>query len=151
MILNRPTEHGVEVVATAEDTLVDLSNGGQSPLPPAAAQQRAAQPSFKEVANQVEQDADQLAMSTLSFQDYVRERMARKRQDAIQQEPQEKPAIPSAPARTVAEPVQDGSTTEPASAQTRRRTRAQIGPGHGAPERHAAEHRERAARHEGPD
>jgi flagellar biosynthesis protein FlhF len=106
ILSNRPTEHGVEVVATAEDTLVDLSNGGQSPTAkPAAAQQRAAQPSFKEVANQVEQDADQLAMSTLSFQDYVRERMARKRQDAIQQEPQEKPAIPSAPARTVAEPV----------------------------------------------
>jgi flagellar biosynthesis protein FlhF len=34
------------------------------------------------VASQVEEDANQLAMSTLSFQDYVRERMARRRQEA---------------------------------------------------------------------
>jgi flagellar biosynthesis protein FlhF len=33
------------------------------------------------VASQVEEDANQLAMSTLSFQDYVRERMARRRQE----------------------------------------------------------------------
>jgi flagellar biosynthesis protein FlhF len=33
------------------------------------------------VASAVEEDADQLAMSTLSFQDYVRERMVRRRQE----------------------------------------------------------------------
>lgn len=114
ILSNRPTEHGVEVVATAEDTLIDLSNGGQSPsAKPAAAPQRATQPSFKEVASQVEQDADQLAMSTLSFQDYVRERMARKRMDSAPQDPRElpeTPAAPSAPVRTVAQPVQRAAT-----------------------------------------
>ncbi|MDE2418573.1 MAG: flagellar biosynthesis protein FlhF [Burkholderiales bacterium] len=108
ILSNRPTEHGVEVVATAEDTLVSLSNGGQSPsAKPAASPQRAAQPSFKEVASQVEEDADQLAMSTLSFQDYVRERMARKRHDAAQQEA---PVTQQAPVRTVAEPVRKTTT-----------------------------------------
>jgi len=127
ILSNRPTEHGVEVVATAEDTLVDLSNGGQSSTAkPVATPPRAAQPSFKEVASQVEQDADQLAMSTLSFQDYVRERMARKRQDAIQQDPHEKPAMPTAPVRTVAEPVRkvtaplDLHARKPAASQERK-------------------------------
>ncbi len=87
ILSNRPIENGVEVVATGEDSLAALdqessSFGGQSnPQGRPAAQPRAAEPSFKEVASAVEEDAEQLAMSTLSFQDYVRERMARRRQE----------------------------------------------------------------------
>jgi len=47
------------------------------------------------VVSQVEDDAAQLAMSTLSFQDYVRERMARKRQAAAAEQ------APPTPAREV--------------------------------------------------
>jgi flagellar biosynthesis protein FlhF len=85
ILSNRPIENGVEVVATGEDSLASLDQGSSSGFgqgKQSAPQQRNAEPSFKEVANQVEEDANQLAMSTLSFQDYVRERMARRRQEA---------------------------------------------------------------------
>ena len=87
ILSNRPIENGVEVVATGEDSLASLDQGSSSGFgqssqgKQAAAQPRKAEPSFKEVASQVEDDANQLAMSTLSFQDYVRERMARRRQE----------------------------------------------------------------------
>lgn len=89
ILFNRPTENGVEVVATGEDSLATLDQGqpksggkhGQSSNP-------ATPPSYQEVASKVEDDAAQLAMSTLSFQDYVRERMLRKRHDAAQSQPE---------------------------------------------------------------
>ena len=85
ILSNRPIENGVEVVATGEDSLASLDQGSSSGFgqsKQSAPQQRNSEPSFKEVASQVEEDANQLAMSTLSFQDYVRERMARRRQEA---------------------------------------------------------------------
>jgi flagellar biosynthesis protein FlhF len=42
---------------------------------------REAKPNYKDVVTKVEDDATQLAMSTLSFQDYVRERMLRKQHE----------------------------------------------------------------------
>lgn len=98
ILFNRPTENGVEVVATAEDSLVELDHGNgaqgkrQDNNPHAAAQ-----PSYKEVASKVEDDAAQLAMSTLSFQDYVRERMLRKRHESAQAQTTETPAPDEAP------------------------------------------------------
>ncbi|OGB32243.1 MAG: flagellar biosynthesis protein FlhF [Burkholderiales bacterium RIFCSPLOWO2_12_FULL_61_40] len=85
ILFNRPTENGVEVVATAEDSLAALDRG-ESPMgSPKASQLRPTpQPSYQEVASKVEDDAAQLAMSTLSFQDYVRERMLRKRHESAQ-------------------------------------------------------------------
>lgn len=89
ILSNRPTEHGVEVVATAEDTLAALDqnannqSGKQQPSP-----RQGTAPSYQEVASKVEDDAEQLAMSTLSFQDYVRERMIRRRHEAAQSQPQ---------------------------------------------------------------
>lgn len=84
ILSNRPIENGVEVVATGEDSLasLDQGNSGFGQGKPSTSQQRSAEPSFNEIASQVEEDANQLAMSTLSFQDYVRERMARRRQEA---------------------------------------------------------------------
>ena len=90
ILSNRPTANGVEVVATAEDTLSALDSGAaasgtQALLTPAP--QRAARnaPSAPISANRnpVEEDTEQLAMSTLSFQDYVRERMLRRRHEAL--------------------------------------------------------------------
>lgn len=88
ILSNRPTEQGVEVVATGEDTLSALDHDSASGRNrwTGASPGKPQDPSYKEVANQVEQDADQLAMSTLSFQDYVRERMAKKRQETAQQD-----------------------------------------------------------------
>lgn len=83
ILSNRPIENGVEVVATGEDSLAALDHGssGSDGSNQFAETSRSAAPSFKEVASAVEEDAEQLAMSTLSFQDYVRERMARRRQE----------------------------------------------------------------------
>lgn len=88
ILSNRPTEHGVEVVATAEDTLAALDQVQNAIAPkPSSQPSRTAKPVYQEAASKVEDDATQLAMSTLSFQDYVRERMLRKRHDASPDRP----------------------------------------------------------------
>ena len=85
ILSNRPTATGVEVVATAEETLAGLDSSesfaNRSKDQPAL--RRTALPSTPDAGAQVEDDATQLAMSTLSFQDYVRERMLRRRQESI--------------------------------------------------------------------
>ena len=92
ILSNRPTANGVEVVATAEDTLSALDGGAApssnppllAPKPARTATQRASQPAASTLdRNPVEEDTEQLAMSTLSFQDYVRERMLRHRHEAL--------------------------------------------------------------------
>ncbi len=106
ILSNRPTENGVEVVATAEDTLATLDLMPSSPIAKAGdtTATRSAKPAPQEVATKVEDDAAQLAMSTLSFQDYVRERMLRKRHETsnitsadlpVQAPPQERPRAPA--------------------------------------------------------
>ncbi|KQP45023.1 flagellar biosynthesis protein FlhF [Pseudorhodoferax sp. Leaf274] len=94
ILSNRQTATGVEVMATAEDTV------GTPPEQAAAAQPRST-PRRTAIAAEktpVAEDAEQLAMSTLSFQDYVRERMLRRRHEAM-----EAPAAPAAaPARPAA-------------------------------------------------
>jgi flagellar biosynthesis protein FlhF len=97
ILSNRPIENGVEVVATGEDTLATLDqDSASSRQQPHGNRQepgrqtvaaRTTEPSFQEAASAVEDDANQLAMSTLSFQDYVRERMARRRQEENPQAP----------------------------------------------------------------
>ncbi len=85
ILSNRATEHGVEVVATTEDALDILDRNAPAPRAPAARTAKAAtgrtEPTYQEVASQVEDDVNQLAMSTLSFQDYVRERMVRRKEE----------------------------------------------------------------------
>ncbi len=84
ILSNRATSAGIEVVATGEDTLAALDRAD-------AARQTARQPSMRAPVlaskanpnSAVADDATQLAMSTLSFQDYVRERMLRRRQEAL--------------------------------------------------------------------
>ena len=95
ILSNRPTENGVEVVATAEETLasLDQSPRGSAPGRQATTSSPADEsPSYRDVASKVEDDAAQLAMSTLSFQDYVRERMAKRQQEAAGDKPQPAPA-----------------------------------------------------------
>ena len=93
ILSNRPTENGVEVVATAEDSLAQLDSSA-SPIaakPGSSPRTGDTPPSYQQVASKVEDDAAQLAMSTLSFQDYVRERMLRKRHEEAQAPAKEQP------------------------------------------------------------
>ncbi len=104
ILSNRPTENGVEVVATAEDSLSSLDaqdHHGQSKQQ-GNSSRRPAPNHYPETVTKVEEDAEQLAMSTLSFQDYVRERMMRKRGEAAQQVP-EVQAPAQAPVSALAE------------------------------------------------
>ncbi|WP_395669206.1 flagellar biosynthesis protein FlhF [Rhodoferax sp.] len=97
ILSNRPTDTGVEVLATGEDSLAEIEpgpgsgyNGASTPNQASGKSKPTApakEPSYREVASQVEEDAAQLAMSTLSFQDYVRERMAKKRQATLPEPP----------------------------------------------------------------
>lgn len=94
ILSNRQTPQGVEVVATTEDALATLDQtlpANTATAAPAAVPARA-RPAAAPVAavraaaqTPVEDDAAQLAMSTLSFQDYVRERMLQRRAEAQQQ------------------------------------------------------------------
>ena len=78
ILSNRPTANGVEVVATAEESLASLGPA----LDRASARVGAAQ-SAQAAENPVGQDTQNMAMSTLSFQSYVRERMLRRRQEEL--------------------------------------------------------------------
>ena len=88
ILSNRPTENGVEVVATAEDSLAALDQQESQPQGKFGSNPRRPAPNYQETATKVEDDAEQLAMSTLSFQDYVRERMMRKRSESARVEPE---------------------------------------------------------------
>ncbi len=83
ILSNRPTENGVEVVATAEDTLaaLDKMQGGVVQKQAVSSPVRSTPTQFHDASAKVEDDAAQLSMSTLSFQDYVRERMLRKQHE----------------------------------------------------------------------
>ena len=111
ILSNRPVAGGVEVVATAEESLSDLEEGAAAPAaaarpaapkPATQLQARAAAqverpslaaarapartnaaPQPAPARNAVQEDTEQLAMSTLSFQEYVRERMLRRRHEAL--------------------------------------------------------------------
>ncbi|MCW5221509.1 flagellar biosynthesis protein FlhF [Verminephrobacter aporrectodeae subsp. tuberculatae] len=83
ILSNRPTPEGVEVLATAEDTLGRFDGASApsaQPAPPVLPVRNAPAPGPGR--NPVEEDAERLSMSTLSFQDYVRERMLRRRHEA---------------------------------------------------------------------
>lgn len=99
MILsNRPTATGVEVMAAAEDALANMSSDDLSitvtqeqPRSAAKVQADTQKPQTRSI---VEEDADQLAMSTLSFQEYVRERMLRRRQASLKDDSTSLPVRP---------------------------------------------------------
>ncbi len=130
ILSNRPIENGVEVVATGEDSLSALDHGssgfGQGQQQPAP--QRQAEPSYKEVATAVEEDTEQLAMSTLSFQDYVRERMARRRQEESAGNPQIQVPRDEAPAPRPQEPRPAAHKLQQAAAAEPRQTIIKVSP-----------------------
>ena len=93
ILSTRNTGDGFEVMAAAEESLASLAEHAAAPVVAAAerapqrleaAPARASKPAVSLAAAQsVQSDTETLAMSTLSFQDYVRERMLRKRREAL--------------------------------------------------------------------
>lgn len=126
ILSNRPTADGVEVVATGEDTLAaldrnELARQGQNkrPAPPKPQVSPRVDPD-----SAVSDDATQLAMSTLSFQDYVRERMLRRRQESISGQT---PAA-AAPLRPPPAPAPSLAPLRPAAVSPATHTPAQPAP-----------------------
>jgi flagellar biosynthesis protein FlhF len=119
ILSNRTTPTGVEVVATTQETLAVLDHNHsvasvrQAPSPTVAPtlasathDVTASTVNVTPAQDPVTDDATQLAMSTLSFQDYVRERMLRRRQAAIgEQAATALPAPVAAPQRSTAAPA----------------------------------------------
>ena len=91
ILSNRPTAAGIEVVATGEDTLAALDQSELAGQGQGKAKSQSFARKLADQANEpmspVEDDVTQLAMSTLSFQDYVRERMLRRRHEALTGQP----------------------------------------------------------------
>ncbi|MCX7742326.1 MAG: flagellar biosynthesis protein FlhF, partial [Tepidimonas sp.] len=98
ILSTRSTPDGFEVVATTEEALSAIAAQAASPGLQAVASEpravRATRASLQQRAaaqlppvspdSSVAQDTETLAMSTLSFQEYVRERMLRKRKAALE-------------------------------------------------------------------
>jgi len=133
ILSNRSTASGVEVLATAENTLApsDRSESFASRVrdqaPPLS---RDTDVGTLDLRAQVEDDAAQLAMSTLSFQDYVRERMLRRRAEALAAEkngnilgngnakPSAEPRPPAPAVRSAAAPAKAARADVPAAIKT---------------------------------
>src|SRR6516164_3324923 len=111
VLSTKPCAEGVEVLAMAPDSVAGLerltaATEDAAPRRGAAPAARPAQDAAlagaqRELAsrmavpqNEVEADADQLMMSTLSFQDYVRDRMLKRRHAELHNQPVE--AAPAA-------------------------------------------------------
>ncbi len=110
VLSTKPCAEGVEVLAMAPETLLQIERMASDPtpaeIPHAAAAQRPAasrpgpgrpgvartqlaarvEPQGGPDSATVDDDVERLSMSTLSFQDYVRERMLKRRQVAMQAE-----------------------------------------------------------------
>lgn len=102
VLSTKPCAEGVEVLAMAPDGLQQIERVAASaptvraaePAKPAA-RAPAARSAAAPKAVEVERDVEQLAMSTLSFQDYVRERMLKRRRAELREEP--RAAAPAEP------------------------------------------------------
>ncbi len=107
VVSTKPCAEGVEVLAMAPESVQQLERVAAAPAP-AARPARAAEAPARQApartapaAQDVDRDVEQLAMSTLSFQDYVRERMLKRREQELQAHAEPPPRAPAAavPAR----------------------------------------------------
>jgi flagellar biosynthesis protein FlhF len=103
VLSTKPCAEGVEILAMPPESVAAIERfqdnraqqraAGQAPAPRRAAAPVAepAVPAESNAVDQVQADIGALAMSTLSFQDYVRERMLKKRQTDIRAQAQASP------------------------------------------------------------
>jgi flagellar biosynthesis protein FlhF len=103
-------EGGIEILAMAGDSVPQMESYPREKDEPKAARQaevpeektapakkaagKQAKEAMAQLASTVQDDVKQLAMSTLSFQDYVRERMLKRRQAAMQARTEPAMAVP---------------------------------------------------------
>ena len=88
VLSTKPCADGIEVLAMAPEGMRQVERYSQAEPAAAAAPVRSnARPDFVNSVQAVEDDVAQLSMSTLSFQDYVRERMLKRRHAAMNNEP----------------------------------------------------------------
>ena len=110
ILSSRATAGGFEVVATTEENLGSMPVGGSAAslgasaprlgtAPAEAGRRPSERPSLAERTNTVERDTETMAMSTLSFQDYVRERMLKRRKEAMEAKANSEAAPSSMPSR----------------------------------------------------
>ncbi|MBQ0942003.1 flagellar biosynthesis protein FlhF [Ideonella sp. 4Y16] len=146
VLSTKPCSEGVEVLAMAPDAVDQIERvSGAAARKPAPARDGLAaraerqtaqrglpgqrlverQPGAAITQNEVDQDVEQLQMSTLSFQDYVRERMLRRRQAAIDGTPTDE-AMEPMPAPAPAQRAPSASIAARASSPTRHETTAPI-------------------------
>lgn len=131
ILSTRPCKEGVEVLAMEPESVAAIEKFASAPAPAPA---RPAKPAPK--ASPVEQDVERLAMSTLSFQDYVRERMLKRRQAALQAAAAANaPAPAPAPAAAPQQPAwrQPEPVAVPAALELPRAPAAPVPPLHDAP------------------
>ncbi|HEY8881080.1 MAG TPA: flagellar biosynthesis protein FlhF [Roseateles sp.] len=138
VLSNKNVPEGVEVLAMAPEGMGQIEQMAQTAPrtvarpqvapPPTVPQQPAARAPFAERAQrqeptfgnaEVRGDVEQLAMSTLSFQDYVRERVLRRRQAEMTGQPD-----PVAPAPQIAPPPTQPAASSLDAARARREQRA---------------------------
>ncbi|WP_027015631.1 flagellar biosynthesis protein FlhF [Comamonas composti] len=149
ILSNRPTSEGVEVLATTEDSVARrepepgsslqeaLQRRAADDVAPLRAPARSALPHLDEPAaarpagtqQSVQDDVAQLAMSTLSFQDYVRERMLRRRSQGFQAEQTLSRPVAQPPLPTFAQRSRGlGEAMEAPAAQALAQSLAQAAP-----------------------
>jgi len=96
VLSTKPCPEGVEVLAMAPESMAQIERmavpgaPAQASVPArtALARTAAARTEPSPAAAEVQKDVEKLSMSTLSFQDYVRERMLKRRQAALKAEAQ---------------------------------------------------------------
>ncbi|MBX3609697.1 MAG: flagellar biosynthesis protein FlhF [Hydrogenophaga sp.] len=125
ILSTRQTPEGFEVMVAAEESLASMTQGAPASAASAAAAKPVEAPRqapFANTQSTIASDTEAMAMSTLSFQEYVRERMLRKRREQLDGGSPEA-AAEAAPAREpepIAVPVQ--RFNEPEQIRTPRAT-----------------------------
>ena len=104
VLSTRPAPEGVEVLAMASDSLSQIEKISSSAA--------AAGPPAVVPATDISDDVAQLTMSTLSFQDYVRERMLKRRQAELGLPAQAAAAAAPAEPETAARAAPPAATTQ---------------------------------------
>ncbi|WP_374675169.1 flagellar biosynthesis protein FlhF [Ideonella sp.] len=140
VLSTKPAPEGVEVLAMAPDAMAHIEQvATDAPRAAAAApagrtgreslsarvERQNSQPApagtrRAPVAEEVHQDVEQMAMSTLSFQDYVRERMLKRRQAALGGTEDQMPAMPAMAAPAAAPRAEPARRPMPRAADTER-------------------------------
>jgi flagellar biosynthesis protein FlhF len=121
ILSTRQTPEGFEVMAAAEESLASIAPAATATAAAAPAASPVRKEPFANTQSSVANDTEAMAMSTLSFQDYVRERMLRKRRESLGgAAPEAAAAQPAERDEPIIVPVQRMNDPRPATIPTPR-------------------------------